>query len=360
MKHFTLKSQSWLTAILVMVLSAFCSNASAQNIYQMFDTNHLPATGTVTELPSRIQLFLQNDFSDASLQQDAVEITKNGETYKTVAITQDEDARNLVTIEVGSGITAPGEYKVVLPEALFAMETLIDFNSWTWGDAFNEAFELTYTIVGADDPEEDPEEEGNVAIFDFSAIGDGNSTYYNAGTVLRADVPTFTLTINEVSLDPSEYSHAYQSSYGYLQIRDAKFTIAGPANCYITKIRFIDGGESSYLECALENLLSTGYANGIWNGAPAHSVVFTTDKKYAEIYEEIGEEGEEEEVVTGYTEIITGARIAKIIVSYDGTPEGISAINMSNTDSTVYDLYGRRANATSRGIFVVNGKKMVR
>ena len=44
----------------------------------------------------------------------------------------------------------------------------------------------------------------------------------------------------------------------------------------------------------------------------------------------------------------------------DNTNTAISTISADRKDSQIYDIYGRKANATSKGIYIINGKKVVK
>lgn len=360
MKNFTLKTKMWFTALVVMAMSAFSMTVSAQTEDMFYKSE--PESGVVTELPSVVQVFLMNSYNEARMMDQTVDITKDGQLFKTVPVVKDEDSK-AITVSVGKGITEPGEYKILFPEQMFAIEALIDFASWTWGDIYNEAFDITYTIEGQQQGGgEEDEIGGTVATFDFTT-SHSESIYLEQGAVLKANYPAITMTIDEVGKDASDYSLAYLTTYGYLQLRDAKFTIAVPAGCNITKIQMVDGGYSQDLDLDIDNLEADSYTDGIWNGLPTTSVEFKTATKIVYNYTYVeGEDGEDEEILTGTSESISGARIAKILVTFDGDagePTGIVAATVKGNNA-IYDLSGRRVVNAQNGLYIVNGKKVIR
>lgn len=360
MKHFTLKTKMWFTVLVVMAMSAFSMTVSAQSTDMFYKSE--PEAGVVTELPAVVQVFLQNSYTEARMMDQTVDITKDGKLFKTVPVEKDEDSK-AIYVKVGKGVTEPGEYKILFPEQMFSIEALIDFASWTWGELYNEAFDITYTIEGQQPGGGDEDMDGTVATFDFTTSR-SESFYLEQGAVLKADYPAITMTLNEVSKDVSDYSFSYLTTYGCLQIRGAKFTIAAPASANIKKIEFVEAGYSQDLDLDIENLEADGYAEGIWKGLPTASVAFKTAIKTVYNYTIIeNEDGEEEEILTGSSESISGARIAKIFVTFDGDAgervDGIVAVT-TKTDNVIYDLSGRRVANAQSGLYIANGKKVLR
>ena len=357
MKNFTLKTKMWFTALVVAVLSAFSMTANAQTEDMFYKS--VPEAGVVAELPSVVQVFLMNSYSAARMMDQTVDITKDGQVFKTVPVTKDEESMAIV-VSVGKGITEPGEYKIIFPEQMFAIEALIDFASWTWGDIYNEAFDVTYTIEGEQQGGGEEEEiGGTVATFDFTT-NRNESIYLEQGAVLKADYPAITMTIDKAGKDVSGYSYTYLTTYGYLQVRDAQFTIAVPAGCNITKIQMVEANYSQDLDLDIENLEADNYAEGIWKGLPTTSVAFKTATKVVYNYAYVeGEDGEEEEVLTGTSESISGARLSKVLVTFDGDagPSGIVAVPVKSNNA-IYDLSGRRVNNAQNGLYIVNGRKV--
>lgn len=349
------------TALVMMIMSAFSLTANAQTEDMFYKS--VPESGVVTELPAVVQVFLQSSYNQAMMIDQTVDITKDGKPFKTVPVVKDEESK-VITVSVGKGITEPGEYKILFPEQMFSVEALLDFATWTWGEIYNEPFDITYTIEGQQPGGGEEEIMGTVAVFDFTGARSA-SAYCEAGTVFKADYPAVTMTINEAGKDASDYSLTYLSTYGYLQVRDAKFTIAVPNTANILKIQMVDGGYSQDLDLDIDNLEADNYAEGIWKGLPTTSVEFKTATKTYYNYETIeGEDGEEEEILTGTTEIASGARIAKILVTFDGDAgertNGIAAVTVK-ADNAIYDLSGRRVvNNAQNGLYIVNGKKVLR
>ena len=101
--------------------------------------------------------------------------------------------------------------------------------------------------------------------------------------------------------------------------------------------------------CTVEEVKVT---HGILDANPAiiHSVpqVLTTTYTYADIYD-----GE----LTIPADIIDGD--LSIVVTYT-EPTGINAIGGNNLPKVIYDLQGRRVVNPGKGVYIINGKKVMK
>ena len=71
--------------------------------------------------------------------------------------------------------------------------------------------------------------------------------------------------------------------------------------------------------------------------------------------------GNEHKAYRGYLKSTTGVETANLYIVVDGELDGISTIeNAQKADGYIYNLNGQRVNDTKKGIFIINGKKVVK
>lgn len=264
---------------------------------------------------------------------------------------------------VGSAIN--GTYKVPVPANAF---TIADIPI----SIGNDAFEITVNYNngqgggeegggeeggGEEGGEEtdDPSKLGNVATFILDNHKEENSIYYDAHDIIKSNVNGVDIKFVRAGKDTSSYSWNYKTWYGYTQFKDCEFIISAPnAAAHILKIEFVPFNTTSPTY-SVDNLVAEGYEEGVWKGN-AHDVTFSTLVYQQPIYDWSDDELDEEPIITGYTEEITGTRVTKIYVYLDVDVKKEEVDGISTTVSPLsplssgikYDLQGRQYNGTGK------------
>lgn len=260
-----------------------------------------------------------------------------------------------VALTVGGADNAPaGIYTIKVPVAGFCLSWMTNVTS----DAFDVTLE--YNVGGTVDPgtgevDPDPSTEDGVVTFTLDDHKSDTSLYFHDGDIIEGSGAGVMLKFGRVGVDYDVYTTCYRSNGGFVQFKDCEFTISVPQGTFIDKVVFEDGAPQSTMY-DLDNLEAAGYDDGVWTGH-AQSVTFKTKVIRSEIYDE-DEDGNE--YVTGYAEYVTGARVSKIYVKLSGTLDGVGVIAPSVESTVVYDLNGRRAAGNAGGVFISNGKKVIR
>lgn len=175
----------------------------------------------------------------------------------------------------------------------------------------------------------DPEEEvaDNVALFNFT-----KGIVYNVkGVTLTTD---------------NEWNDYFEALQLFVSTTKPAVpaTFTAPEGKIITEVRIV---ESQYANNYGFYYLWAGYEEGTFTidgTEDAHELTFTGAARSITI-----------------TADTTSALVAKAYVTFvEGNADGVESISTTVDNGVVYDLAGRRANATAKGVMIANGKKIIR
>lgn len=284
----------------------------------------------------------------------------NGKVLPSAYVTAELMDSYTVSFKIsGVASAANGTYKIPVPANAF---TIADIPI----SIGNDAFEITVIYNNGQgggeeggeeggDVTDDPSKLGNVATFILDNHKEENSIYYDAHDIIKSNVNGVEIKFVRSGKDTSSYSWNYKTWYGYTQFKDCEFIITAPnAAAHILKIEFVAFNSTSPTY-ALDNLEADGYEEGVWKGN-AHDVTFRTATYQQPIYEWSDDEYDDEPIITGYTEEITGTRVTKIYVYLDVDVKKEEIVGIDTTVSPLsplssnikYDLQGRQYNGTGK------------
>ncbi len=257
----------------------------------------------------------------------------------------------------GVSSTAKGTYKIPVPADSFGLVETPYFIG-------NDAFEITINCNNGQgggeggegeggDVTDDPSKLGNVATFFLDNHKEENSIYYDSHAIINSNVKGVDIKFVRTGKDASSYSWCYKTWYGYTQFKDCEFIISAPnAAAHILKIEVVPFNTTSPTY-SVDNLVADGYDEGVWKGN-AHDVTFKTATYQQPIYD--WTDDDDEPIITGYTEEITGTRLTKIYVyldvdvkkeEVDGISTAVSPLSPLSA-GIKYDLQGRQYNGSGK------------
>lgn len=257
----------------------------------------------------------------------------------------------------GVASAANGTYKIPVPANSFGLVEVPYFIG-------NDAFEVTIIYNNGQgggeeggeeggDVTDDPSKLGNVATFILDNHKEENSIYYDSHDIINSNVKGVDIKFVRAGKDASNYSWSYKTWYGYTQFKDCEFIITAPnVAAHILKVEFVPFNTTSPTY-SVDNLVAEGYEEGVWKGN-AHDVTFSTLVYQQPIYD--WTDDDDEPIITGYTEEITGTRVTKIYVYLDVDVKKEEVDGISTTVSPLaplssnikYDLQGRQYNGSGK------------
>lgn len=364
MKHSTLSSRSWLHAVLTLLLFAVAAAAHAYDFGATpvkFKSATLNGTYDVT-----FDLAVTTGFGvDVLNAADCKLLDAAGQAVRFAFVVPAMKDEQTASFSVAGADDAPdGTYTIKVPADAFHMPY---FPITTTSDAFDITIVVGNDGGGNVDPDTpvDPSSGDNVATFEFGNYKGDASTYYHTDDYVKSNAKGVILNFDYVGMENDQYSFSYLTNAGFLQFKDCRFTISAPLDAHILKVEFVDGQPNSYIY-DIENIEAAGMADGVWSGR-ASEVTFKTAVTEVPNYTEIEtEDGEYEEVITGYSTIATGARVARIYVTLDcdvtrtDVPNSIARPTATTAATSIFDLAGRRVLSEQKGLNIVGGKKVIR
>ncbi len=361
MKHFTLNSHSWTTLVLGILFFAVAGVAKAVEFGAAptkFISSTLNGTYEVvfediasTNIPVGIVNMSDYEIVDAS-----------GQKVPFAFVVPEMKGDFAASFTVGGADQAPaGVYTIKVPQGAFQMIGVPR-------EILSDAFDITIDCSGNGEVDPGTEEEyvnpgaaDNVATFVFDDHTSSASIYYKTDDFLSSNAKGVFLSFDRVGMESDTYSYTYKSGSGFIQLKDCEFTISAPLGSNIVKVEFVNAAPQSYLY-ALENI--SGAEEGIWTGS-SNEVKFSLAGVETPIYDVQEIDGEDVEVIVGYTTTALAVHVSRIYVTLDcnvnkiGT-DGICSVVSEAEQSGIYDLAGRRTIAAEKGFFIVGGKKVIR
>ena len=276
-----------------------------------------PAEGQVTQL---YNFTLSFGGQDVTVNEDALLNLTNTDTDEVVAEAGIE-LNNDGTVSVGLSdkVTAAGKYTLNIPEnAIFFNGKSLD------------PLAFQYTIAGeVEQPVPDE------AIFDFEA-NEWNHALGSNNDQAAGNIGDQTFVKNDVTLsftDGSTASRFWQTTSGTAQVRvykEGTLTFKAPEGKAIVKVEFTANGSNFGLTASNGTL-----TDKVWEGNAA-VVTFTATK----------------------TNQLTKA-VVTLADANEGTITGIQNVNRTFNLGTVYTLSGQKVQTPAKGLYIVNGKKVV-